>query len=141
MVGRQPFHQPTWEACHRGSLGAGDLYAASEMAEKMALHPGMRMLELGAGNALSAVFFAKEHGVHVVAVDHEASPHHNWHRAVETGVGNAVLPLRVDARQLPFPHGYFDVVFSMNAYLYFGTDDVFLPYLSKFLKPEGSWGS
>lgn len=130
----------TWESCHLGSLGAGDLYAASEMAEKMALQPGMRVLELGAGNALSAVYFAKEYGVHVVAVDKEASPSHNWQRAVKAGVGEAVLPLRVDVRQLPLPTGYFDVIFSMNAYLYFGTDDVFLPYLSQFLKPDGLLG-
>ena len=110
----------TWEACHVGSLGAGDLYAASEMAEKMALQPGMRVLELGAGNALSAVYFAKEYGVYVVAVDKEASPSHNWQRAVKAGVGEAVLPLRVDVRQLPLPTGYFDVIFSMNAYLILG---------------------
>jgi hypothetical protein len=40
----------------------------------------------------------------------------------------------MDARNIFFPEGYFDAIFSMNAYLYFGTDDLYLPYLTQFMR-------
>jgi SAM-dependent methyltransferase len=39
---------------------------------------------------------------------------------------------------LPFPSKYFDAIVSINSYSYFGTDDKFLPYIAKFLKPGGT---
>lgn len=39
----------SWEDCHKGSIGAGDLFLTSELAKKMNLKQGMRILELGAG--------------------------------------------------------------------------------------------
>jgi hypothetical protein len=47
-----------------------------------------------------------------------------------------VLPMRVDARDMPFAHGYFDAAFSIDAFAYFMTDDLYLPYLARFLAPE-----
>ena len=127
----------TWEDCHMGTLGAGDLYLASEMAAKLGFRPGLKVLELGAGNCLSSVYFAKEYQVAVFAADLWNSPDDNYQRAKDNGVDNLVIPMQIDAKALPFPKNYFDCIYSMNSFFYFGTDDLYPSYLSSFLKTAG----
>lgn len=117
--------------------GWGDLYLASEMAHLLELRPGMRVLELGAGRCLSATFLAKHFDVTVVAADAGIEPTENWQVVLGRGVEDRVLPLKMDARNIIFPEEYFDAVFALNSYMYFGTDDLYLPYLLKYLKPGG----
>jgi SAM-dependent methyltransferase len=38
---------------------------------------------------------------------------------------------------LPFAEGYFDAILSFDAYHYFGTDDLYVGYVSKFVRPGG----
>ncbi len=54
-----------------------------------------------------------------------------------SNVEDKVLPVKADAWNLPFPKDFFDAVFSMNAYFYFGTDDFNLGYLSQFVRKGG----
>ncbi len=58
-------------------------------------------------------------------------------RAKEAGVDELVLPVKADARALPFAADFFDAVFCLNSYFYFGTDDLYLPYLMKFVAMGG----
>jgi cyclopropane fatty-acyl-phospholipid synthase-like methyltransferase len=127
----------SWEACHQGSLGSGALFLASEMAQKLELEAGMRVLDLGCGLGASSIFLAKHYAVTVFAADSQVSPSVNWQNVQRAGLKGRVIPVRMDARNIFFPEGYFDAVFSMNAYLYFGTDDLYLPYLIKFLRTSG----
>lgn len=127
----------SWETCHQGSLGGGALFLASEMAQKMELEAGMRVLDLGCGHATSSMFLAKHYGVTVIATDKTILPSTNWQSIQRAGLEDHVIPVKMDARNIFFPEGYFDAVFSMNAYLYFGTDDLYLSYLAKFLRPSG----
>lgn len=103
----------------------------------MNIKKGMRILELGAGNCLSAIFLAKKYKVEIIAADLWIDPTSNWQRIKDEGVENYVKPIKMDARSIPYPKGYFDVVFSMNSYFYFGTDDLYLPYLLKYIKERG----
>ena len=48
-----------------------------------------------------------------------------------------VRPVKADARSLPFAAMFFDAVFCMNSYFYFGTDDLFAPYLLGFVRDHG----
>jgi SAM-dependent methyltransferase len=48
-----------------------------------------------------------------------------------------VFPIHADARQLPFAGEFFDAVLCIDAYNYFGTDDLYLNYLVHFLRPGG----
>lgn len=41
---------------------------------------------------------------------------------------------------MPFPEGFFDVILSIDSYIFFGTDDLYLNYLQKFLVPGGTLG-
>jgi SAM-dependent methyltransferase len=51
-----------------------------------------------------------------------------------------VLPVHAEAHELPFAHGYFDAVVSVDAYHYFGTDELYLGYLRQFVRPGGQLG-
>lgn len=51
-----------------------------------------------------------------------------------------MFPIRADARVLPFAHGFFDAVVSVDAFEYFGTDALYLPSLVRYLKPHRQVG-
>ena len=127
----------TWEQWHEGSMGAGDQYLMAEIGQLTKLTSGMKMLELGAGHCVNACFSAKHFDVDVVAVDLYADVNKNWKTIIDKGMDKKVLPLKCDARNLPFPENYFDAVVSLNSYFYYGTDDLYLSYITKYLKQNG----
>ena len=122
------------------SLGENVLHFAESLTEVLHLKAGMRVLDLGCGHAVSSIFLAKEFGVQVWAVDRGVDPTENHARIAKHNCADRVFPLRADARNLPLPRGYFDAVISLDAYLYFGTDDRFLPILAPYIKPGGHLG-
>lgn len=89
---------------------------------------------------LYSIFLAKEYGVRVWAADLWIKPTENFARIRQAGVEGLVYPIHTDARSLPFAEAYFDVVICTDAYIYFGTDDLYLEYLLRFLKPGGQVG-
>ncbi len=127
----------TREQIYDGALAPGGLFLASDMAAKMELSEGMRVLDLGPGKGASSRFLAREYRVSVVAGELWNGPTENWSRIQEDGLEDLVMPVKLDARQLPFAEGYFDAVFSMDAFAYFMTDDLYPQYLAKFLAPGG----
>lgn len=127
----------TWEDCHRDFAGSGGLMLVAEMAERVGLQPGMNVLDLACGRAKSSLFLAKHYGVHVVAADLFRDPTENWERVKAAGLRELVTPISLDARNIPYPHGYFDAVICLNSFFYFGTDDQYLSYLAQFLRLGG----
>jgi SAM-dependent methyltransferase len=121
---------------HAELAGQGGLFLASDMAKLLRPRPGMRVLDLGCGAGTTSIFLAKTLGASVYALD-EVLPESLSQRAVDAGVGNLVTPIRSDARNVPFPKEFFDAVFSMNAFFYFGTDDLYPSYLLSFLRNHG----
>ncbi len=51
-----------------------------------------------------------------------------------------MTPIKVEAHTLPFAAGFFDAIVSLDAYQYFGTDDLYLGYVIELLKPGGQLG-
>jgi len=100
----------------------------------------MRVLDLGCGTALTSMFLAKEFNAQVWATDLWVHPDENWRRIEEQGLGDRVFPVRAEAHALPFAAGFFDAVISVDAYQYFGTDRLYLGYISRFLKRLGKIG-
>jgi cyclopropane fatty-acyl-phospholipid synthase-like methyltransferase len=43
-------------------------------------------------------------------------------------------------RSLPFAREFFDAVVSIDSFFYYGTDEQYLNYISRFLKPDGPLG-
>jgi SAM-dependent methyltransferase len=135
---RSSAYDPMWIVDNL--MGPHVLWLAEYLSEKIPLKPGMRILDLGCGKAISSIFFAKEFGVHVTAADLWIKPHENQKRIAAAGVADRVTPVLAEAHALPFAHGSFDAVVSLDAYQYFGTGDLYLGYIAKFLKPGGRIG-
>lgn len=110
------------------------------LTESIRLEPGMRVLDLGSGRGASSVFLAREFGVQVWSADLWFTPDERHRRADDAGVGDRVFALRADARALPFPASFFDVVTAIDSYPYFGTDDMYLPVVARVLRPGGHLG-
>ena len=121
-------------------MGPNALWLVEWLLSTLPLNPGMRVLDLGCGRSFTSIFMAKEFGVKVWAADLWITPDHNRKRAEAAGVRASVFPLRAEAHALPFPDDFFDVIVSVDAYHYFGTDVLYLGYLSRFLRPDGYVG-
>ena len=121
-------------------MGPNALWLMEWLCETVTLTPGMRVLDLGCGKGMTSIFLAREFGVRVWATDLWIGPDNNWLRAKEAGVHRDVYPLRCEAHALPFASGFFDAVVSVDAYQYFGTNDLYLNYLAGFVRPGGAIG-
>ena len=130
-------YHPDWLVAS-ASGGANALWLAEWLAAAIDLRPGMRVLDLGCGRAMSSVFWRREFGAEVWAVDLWHSASENLQRIRDAGVEEGVFPLRADARALPFAAEFFDAVLSIDAFVYFGTDDLYLTELARFVKPGGT---
>ena len=121
-------------------MGPNVLWLAEFLCEALPLKPGMRVLDLGCGKAVSSIFLAKEFGVQVTAADLWMKPHDNQRRIDAASVADLVMPVHAEAHALPFAQDSFDAIVSLDAYQYFGTDDLYLGYITKFLRPGGRIG-
>lgn len=132
-------YHPEWIIAH-ASGGANVLWLTEWLTEALDLKPGMRVLDLGCGRASSSIFLRREFGVQVWAVDLWFSATENLQRIRDAGVDDGVFPLHADAHALPFAADFFDAIVSIDAYYYFGTNDLYLNYLAHFVKPGGQIG-
>lgn len=121
-------------------MGPNPVWQAEALSDLLQVEPGMRVLDMGCGNALSSVFLAKEYGVEVWATDLWTNPDDNLRRVLEQDLQGQVHPIRAEAHGLPFAEDFFDLLVSFDAYHYFGTDDLYLGYYSRFVKPDGQIG-
>lgn len=136
---RSARYHPDWVA-GAVSGGANSLWLTEWLTTDMALRPGMRVLDLGCGRGASSVFLHREFGVQVWSVDLWFSADERARRIRDAGVADAVFPLHADARSLPFAEGFFDSVVSIDSFIYYGTDDLYLNYLARFVRPDGLIG-
>jgi len=121
-------------------MGPHVLWLAEWLTQRLMLKAGMRVLDLGCGRATSSIFLAKEFGLTVWAADLWIKPKENSKRIEQASMSAHVFPIFAEAHNLPFAEGSFDAIVSFDAYHYFGTDDLYLGYISKFLKPGGHLG-
>jgi len=122
------------------SGGANPLWMTEWLTGAMDLRPGMRVLDLGCGRALSSIFLHREFSVQVWAVDLWFSATENLQRIRDAGVEQSVFPIHIDARSLPFAAEFFDAIISIDSFPYYGTDDLYLSSLARFIKPDGQIG-
>ena len=130
-------YNPEWMVAGASS-SANALWLTEWLSESLALSPGMRVLDLGCGRATSSIFLRREFGVEVWATDLWFSASENLQRIRDAGVEDGVFPIHADARALPFAAGFFDAIVSIDSFVYYGTDDLYLNYLCQFLRPGGS---
>lgn len=128
------------EGLIENEMGPCAVWLMEYLAEAMDLKPGMRVLDMGCGMAMSSIFLAREFGVQVWATDLWIKASDNFKRIKDYGVSDLVYPIHADVQTLPYAQGFFDAIISVDSYHYYGTDEMFLPYFIKFLKPGGQIG-
>jgi SAM-dependent methyltransferase len=121
----------------QNQMGPNALWLTEWLCEALELAPGMRVLDLGCGRAMSSVYLAREHRVQVFATDLWIAAGDNWARVQDAGLTDRIVPVQAEAHALPFAEGFFDLVVSLDAYNYFGTDDLYLGYIVRYLRPGG----
>lgn len=136
---RSSRYNPEWIVASV-SGGANSLWLAEWLASAMRLEPGMRVLDLGCGRAASSIFLSREFGVQVWATDLWFSATENAQRVRDAGLDECVFPIHADVRSLPFEQNFFDAIVCIDSFGYYGTDDFYLNYLARFLKPGGQIG-
>ncbi|MFD7695925.1 methyltransferase domain-containing protein [Streptomyces sp. NPDC059805] len=138
---RANHYDPRWVVDNQ--MGPNALWLLEWLAPALgldALRPDARVLDLGCGRAMTSVFLAREYGAQVTAADLWIEPGDNARRVAEAGFADRVLPVKAEAHDLPFADGCFDTIVSVDAYQYFGTDDLYLPTLTRLLRPGGRIG-
>ena len=133
---RSANYDPNWVL--ENMMGPNALWLTESLAECMVLSPGMRVLDIGCGRGLSSIFLAKEYGLQVWAVDLWIDADENLDRIRAASVEDRVFPIRAEAHSLPFARGFFDAMISVDAYHYFGTDDLYLEnHMARLIQPGG----
>jgi SAM-dependent methyltransferase len=118
--------------------GPNGIRQAEELASYFTITKDMRILDLGCGLGLSALYLVQAHGAEVFATDLYADPTENHKRFQSLGIADKIVPMMIDVTQpLPFAKGYFDVIFSVGAYNVFGDNEEMLPKLIPYVKKGG----
>ncbi len=82
-----------------------------------------RVLDLGCGCGLTSLYLAQDSGAETVfAQDLWVKAGDNLRRFRDWGVEDKVIPIHADANDSPFADGFFDAVFSVDAYHYFARE-------------------
>lgn len=131
-------YDPEWVAANQ--MGPNALWLLESLTDVLPIERGMRVLDLGCGKAMTSIFLAREFGAEVWATDLWIPASDNQLRIEEAGVADQVHVIHAEAHALPYAHDFFDVIVSIDAYQYFGTDDLYLGYLIDFCRTGGRIG-
>lgn len=132
-------YDPDW--IMENELGSHCLWLLESLLQVMEIKPGMRILDMGCGKAISSIFLAKEFGVQVFANDLWISATDNWKRILEAGVEHLVFPIHAEAHALPYADEFFDAVVSINCLQFFATEPYYLKnHFARLVKPGGQIG-
>ena len=121
-------------------MGPHPLWLAESLTQLQVPATGARVLDLGCGKALTSMFLAHEFGFQVTAADLWIPAEENQLRINAAGMADSVEPIKAEAHSLPFEPASFDAIVSIDAYQYFGTSELYLAYLTRFLRPGGMIG-
>ncbi len=117
-------------------MGPNSLRLLDEMLGKYPMKEGGRVMDLGCGMGITSLFLAKEAKVNVFATDLWIPAEKNAESFRKWGVDDRIIPIHADARDLPYAHGYFDAIVSIDAFHYFAAkkgvlEEKVLPFLKK----------
>lgn len=119
-------------------MGPNAMRLSEELSSHLDINENMRILDLGCGRGLSTLLLTKKYGASVFAADLWISPTENYECFRSIGIDDKAVPIYVDATKgLPFAKGYFDLLFTVDAYHYFGDTAEMLPSLASFVKKGG----
>ena len=123
---------------YEGKMGPGGLYLATQMARRLHLSEGQRVLDLGCGKGVTSAFLAKHFGISVIAVDLWISSTQLYERFQHHNIDDRIVPLNLDiTNRLPFATDFFDAIFCMDSIHYYGGTQGFGDHLLPHLKSGG----
>ena len=111
----------------------------NELLEGYENNDEISILDLGCGKGLSSIILAQKYKNAIIyAADLWVEATDNYKFFKEQGYENRIIPLNTSAENLPFAYHYFDMIVSVDAYHYFGTDKLFFKEKIKpYLKDNG----
>lgn len=120
-------------------MGPNTCKLTEELLDDADIPRGSVVLDLGSGSGISSAMLAREYGLVTYAADLWSDPSDNMRFFESLGLSNReVIPVKADATQLPFAHGFFDAVVCVDSYNYYGRDPEFLgSCLLPFVKEGG----
>jgi cyclopropane fatty-acyl-phospholipid synthase-like methyltransferase len=121
-------------------MGPSALWLMEYLIENIEIKKSMRILDLGCGKALSSIFLAKEYNAQICAADLWINATDNMKRIIEKNVEEFVFPINAEAHNLQFANECFDLILSVDSYHYYGTSELYLDYILKYLKKNGQIG-
>jgi SAM-dependent methyltransferase len=128
----------TRDEIYKDCCGGGALYLAARMVRTMSLKPDDIVLDLGCGKGETSIFLVRHFGVNVIAVDLWTSATYLNEKFATRGYRDRIVPLNMDiTERLPFADEYFDAIFCMNSFSFYGGNIEFLQHLLKHLKSDG----
>ena len=126
-------YDPNW--MFENKMGCPCLWLCESLTRVMDLKPGMKVLDLGCGTALTSIFLAKEFGVNVFATDLWVSASENQKRIAAAMIENLVYPIHAEVHQLPYAENFFGAAVCINSFHLYGNSEFFLgEYIAPILK-------
>lgn len=129
-------------------MGPNSMRLLDEMLEAYPIDKNLCVLDLGCGKGLSSLYLAKEWDSRVYAVDLWCSATENDAQMKQWNIADRVVPLHIDAHDLPFADNYFDAIVSIDSFHYFATEASFfetkiLPFVKSggyvYIAMPGIW--
>lgn len=130
-------YEITEELIYTNSMGPNPIKLLNWNLQGLSISPGSKILDLGSGMGLTSVYLANEFDSDVIAYDKDVPPDTALETMLKCKPAKIPLPLKGDARDLPFAAEYFDFIVATDSFIYFGTDDLYIPYICGFLKRDG----
>lgn len=119
-------------------LHSGGLATTRDQAERVALTPDSRVLDIGCGTGGPARYLAHKYGCRVDGVDLTPELIETGHVLTERCGLTDRVALRIgDALDLPYPDRTFDVVWCQNVTMNIADKGRFLASVHRVLKPGG----
>jgi len=120
-------------------MGPNPFKLQEEMLQYHRIPKGSNVCDLGSGQGLTSIMLVKDYGFKVYAADLWSEPHENRRFFNEMGLTpEQIIPIKVDAKNLPFEKDFFDAVISTDSYNYWGRDPEYLDSkLLPFVKTGG----
>jgi ubiquinone/menaquinone biosynthesis C-methylase UbiE len=127
--------------CDYGGNGWTTQSEADELATRLELGPGMRLLDLGAGTGWPALRFAKTRGCDVVLVDLPAAGLRvAEERAARDGLAARMATVFADAADLPLPDAGFDAISHSDLLCCLERKRAVLDECRRVIRPHGRMG-
>lgn len=101
-------------------------------------HPDARICDLGCGAGLSSLLAAQACPGTIYAVDSWNTPEENRARFDAFDFGSRIKAIQADAPVLPFQPNFFDALFSLDSYHYFGREKGVIDAIAGYVKPGGT---